>query len=234
MRYSIVIPAFNEEKRIKSTLENYGKEFRKNTEIIIVNNGSTDNTEKIVRSMRKKFPQIKLLNFPIALGKGGAVKEGFKIAKGSIIGFVDSDDSIKIKGIKKLIEYVRKNKCDCAIASKWKNKKFKEVDEPFFRKIASRVWNIIIRILFGLKIYDTQAGGKFMKSSVLKEIFKKMNCSGYEFDVELLWLIKRAGFSIKEVYISFVHREESKFKMKNSITMLIDIMKIRFGVEKCS
>lgn len=228
MKYSIVIPAYNEELRIKNTLIKYCKEFR-NSEIIVVSNGSIDNTTKIVECMKRDLSQIKLLEFSNALGKGGAIIEGFKVAKGSIIGFVDSDDSFDIKGIKKIINYVEQDKCDCAIASKWKNRSFREVNEPFFRKSASRIWNTIVRILFGFKIYDTQAGLKFMKAKVVKKILNKLTCNGFEFDVELLWIIKNSGFSIKEFFISSIHRENSTFKMKNSIGMLINIIKVRLS-----
>ncbi|NIO44338.1 MAG: glycosyltransferase [Candidatus Aenigmarchaeota archaeon] len=227
MKYSIIMPAYNEELRIKGTLTRYCKEF-KNTEIIVVNNGSTDNTKKIVENMRKKYPQLKMLNFSIALGKGGAIKEGLKVANGSIIGFVDSDDAFDIRGVKRIINYIEKNNYDFVIASKWKGKKFREVDEPVLRKTFSRFWNIFVRLLFNLNIRDTQAGAKFMKNSVFKKISKNITCRGFEFDVELIWLIKKCGFSIKEVFVGSVHRERSTFKLKNMGTMLINTLKIRY------
>lgn len=232
MKLSIIIPAHNEEKRIKRTLTSYatyfGPKLRKNYEIIVVCDDCKDRTSQIVRNFSRRHKNVKCLDPRKKVGKGGAILIGFKAAKGNIVGFVDADDAFEIGGIKKLIDFAD-SEYDCAIASKWKGRSFFQVTEPFFRKVLSRVWNIILRVLFDLKISDTQAGAKFLKRGILASL-PQFYCTGFEFDDELLWRISQSGFSIKEVYIPTIHKEGSKFKMIRSINMLINILKLRLNV----
>jgi len=224
---SFVIPAYNEEKRISKTLDNYTKFLNpyKDYEIIVVCNGCTDNTVSIVKSFSEKNKKIKLLEFREKIGKGGAVIEGLKVAKKDIIGFVDADDAFELNGLKNLIKEI--DSYDGAIASKWKGKKFSEVSEPFLRKLFSRGWNLLIRTLFGLKFKDTQSGAKFFKKKVISAIDKNFICNGFEFDVELLWKIKKKRFRIKEVYVPTKHTKYSTFSNKYIFIMFKNILKLR-------
>ena len=230
MKLSIVIPAYNEEKRIKKTLTSYTSHFdpifKKNYEILVVCDGCIDNTAQVVKNFSRKHKNVLCLEFSNRAGKGGGVIRGFKAAKGDIIGFVDADDAFDINGVQKLINLVNSGH-DFAIASKWKGRKFLQVTEPFSRKVASRVWNLIVRILFGLKVHDVQAGAKFLNRKVLEDL-PPLHCTGFEFDAELLWRVSQKGFSIKELYIPSTHEEESKFRMRQSMNMLIGILKARF------
>lgn len=232
MKLSIVIPAYNEEKRIKKTLTTYvnyfGPKFKKQYEIVVVCDGCTDRTPDVVKNFSKKYKIIRCVTPFNKLGKGGGVLKGFEVAGGDIIGFVDADDAFEISGVGKLVDLVESG-CDCAIASKWINRRFLEVTEPFSRKIASRGWNFILRLLFGLKVKDAQAGAKFFKRRVVKSL-PTIRCRGFEFDAELLWRISQIGFSIKEVYIPTTHVEGSTFKMNQSINMLINILKLRLNI----
>ncbi|MEW6063425.1 MAG: glycosyltransferase [Nanoarchaeota archaeon] len=224
---SFVIPAYNEEKRISGTLNSYTKFLKsyEDYEIIVVCNGCTDNTVNLVKKFLKKNKRIKLLEFKEKIGKGGAVIEGFKVAKKSIIGFIDADDAFELSGLKKLIDNI--NDYDGVIASKWFGKKFSEVTEPFLRKVFSRGWNLLVRMLFGLKFKDTQSGAKFFRKEVIKKINKNFICRGFEFDVELLWRIKRKKFRIKEVYVPTRHTKHSTFSNKYMFIMFKNILKLR-------
>lgn len=232
MKLSIIIPAYNEEKRIKKTLTSYatyfGPKFRKNYEIIVVCDGCKDRTPQIVKKFSQKHKNVRCLEYKKRLGKGGGIQKGFEVAGGDIIGFVDADDAFETGGVERLINLVDSG-YDCAIASKWKRINFFQVTEPFFRKVASRVWNIILRGLFGLNVSDAQAGAKFLKRRVLDDL-PPFRCTGFEFDAELLWHISQRGFSIKEVYIPTTHEKGSKFNMSQSINMLTNILKTRFNV----
>ena len=232
MKLSIVIPAYNEEKRIEKTLNSYvncfGPKYGDQYEIIVVCDGCKDRTPEITKKFSEKHKIVRLLAPPKRLGKGGGVIRGFEIAKGDIVGFVDADDAFEINGVEKLVEFVDSG-CDCAIASKWVGRSFLRVTEPFFRKAASRVWNLIVRVLFGLKVADVQAGAKFLKHSVLKGL-PSLHCAGFEFDAELLWRIMQKGHTIKELYIPTTHVEGSTFKISQSKNMLINILKLRLNI----
>jgi len=232
MKLSIVIPAYNEERRIEKTLTSYvnyfGPKFGKDYEIIVVCDGCKDNTPGIVKDFSGRHPVVRFTVPPNKLGKGGGVLKGFELAKGDVIGFVDADDAFNIDGVGKLVSLVQEGS-DAAIASKWIGRNFFEVTEPFFRKIASRGWNLILHVLFGLTVRDAQAGAKFFKREVVKGL-PPIRCKGFEFDAELLWRITQKGYSIKELYIPTTHVDGSTFKMSQSMNMLINILKLRFDI----
>lgn len=227
---SVVIPAYNEEKRITNTLQSMMNCFGERCEVIVVCNGCVDNTSRIVRRMKKIYPNIRCLEFKQKLGKGGAIMEGFKEAKGKYIGFTDADDAFENKGIKKMVGILNDSECDCIIASKWKNQRFVDVSEGILKKFLSRGWNILVRILFHLPFRDTQAGAKFLNKKVFASIEKNFICKGFDFDVELLWKIQKKNFRIKEVYVPSISVEGSKFSIKYAVPMFINLIRLRRSV----
>jgi len=226
MKVSIVLPAYNQEKYIKKAIENFTK-ISSETEIIVVANGCTDNTVNIVKNLQKKLNNLKLLEFPKKIGKGKAITEGFKVTNGDIIGFIDADDAFESKGIKFLFSQIKLNECDCAIASKWKDANFFEVPETFIRKVASRVWNNLVKTLFMLNLEDTQGGAKFLKRIVFENIGTDFYCKGFEMDVELLWRISKKRYSIKEVFVKSSQFKESTFNLIYSLPMFFHILRLR-------
>src|SRR3989344_9111385 len=145
VKISIVIPAYNEEKRIKKTVESYISHFKKyNYELIIIPNGCKDKTEDIVKRFSQKYPQIKYKIIKEALGKGEAVKQGFIIAKGDLIGFVDADNSTKPKYFEDLIKNI--GDYDCIIASRYIKGSILKPKQKLPRIIASRAFNFLVRI----------------------------------------------------------------------------------------
>ena len=232
MRLSIIVPAYNEETRIEKTIKSYvdyfDVAFRGEYEIIAVCDGCTDRTPQIVERISEKHKNVFCLRHPERLGKGGGILKSFEIVQGDIIGFIDADNAFEINGVEKLVNLVDSG-YDCAIGSKWKGRRFFQVTEPLLRRIGSRIWNLILRILFNLRIDDAQAGAKFFKRKVLESL-PPIHCTGFEFDAELLWRISQKKFSIKEIYIPTMHREHGKFKMINSISMLINILKLRLNI----
>ncbi len=225
---SLIIPAYNEESRIGGTLINYDKKIKekfKNYEIIVVLNGCKDNTLKVVKELQNNMPKLKFINYEQPIGKGGAIIEGMKYSEGEIIGFVDADDAFNIDGVLGLIEDVEGG-ADCVIASKWKNQTFRDVTEPTLRKILSRGWNLLVRTMLGLNYYDTQAGAKFCNRKVVEKIGFDFIGRDFTFDAELLYYIKNKKFRIKEVYVPSKHIKGSTFKLRNSIPMFINLVKI--------
>jgi len=221
---SIIIPAYNEEKRIKNTLNSLYKVFGDYIKILVISNGSIDNTINILKKENKKHPNLKFLDFPNKLGKGGAILEGLKIVNENYIGFIDADDAFDLEYIKKILNKL--NDYDCIIASKWKGRNFFQIDEPFLRKILSRVWNLLAKIFLGLNYTDTQAGAKFFRKEAIDKIGFNFISKGFAFDIELLNKIKRKKFRIKEIYVPSKFIEGSTFSLKYCPYMLIDLIKI--------
>jgi glycosyltransferase involved in cell wall biosynthesis len=225
---SLIIPAYNEEHRIKSTILNYENKLRekfKSYEIIIVLNGCSDNTLNIIKELQAKTPKLKFINYEQPIGKGGAIIEGMKYADGAIVGFVDADDAFSIQGVIRLMEDVESG-TDCVIASKWKNQSFRDVTEPNLRKVLSRGWNVLVRTLLGLNYEDTQAGAKFCNRKVVEGIGYDFISRDFTFDAELLYKIKKKRYRIKEVYVPSKHIKGSTFKIKHSIPMFTNLLKI--------
>jgi len=216
---SIIIPAYNEEKRIGKTLDNY-KGFFKNSEIIVVCDGQ-DNTAEIAKSKK-----LKVLEFQRRLGKGLAIRKGLLVAQGSIIGFVDADGSVSAKEFKKLIDEI--NGHDCAIASR-RLKESKIEGDSAIRKFLRKSFNILVNSLFFLGIKDTQCGGKVLKRTVLKSILPELKTREFEFDIELLWNLKKNNFRIKEVPIVWTHTPATKMPI-NIPKMIITLLRLRFNL----
>ena len=232
MKLSVVIPAYNEEKRIGETLAVYldafDREFRGDYEVPVVCDGCFDRTPEIVRAFAARQPAVRLLTFPRRLGKGGGVMAGFEASRGDIVGFVDADGAFPVADVLRLIRAVEAG-ADCAIASKWKGRKFSRVSEPFFRKAGSRVLALFLRLAFGLRQADTQAGCKFFKGSVLRSL-PLLRCRGWEFDVELLWRIKQRRGRIEEFFVPTRHVEGSKFRMSGTARMFWNLVRLRLGL----
>lgn len=225
MKLSIIIPAHNEENRIARTLEDYGKRYKKNSEIIVVLNGCKDDTLKIVKKFKKKYSQIRYIDFQQS-GKGFALIEGFKAAKGDLIGFVDADGSTNSKAFEDLIKKL--GKYGGIIASRYLKGAIVSPKQPISRIIASRVFNFLIRILFGLKFRDTQCGAKLFKKEVIKEVLPKLGITEWAFDIDLLYQMKKANFKIKEIPTEWRDIEGSKINVrKTSTRMLLSIIKLR-------
>jgi dolichol-phosphate mannosyltransferase len=231
MKLSVIIPAYNEEKRIGDTLAVYlealEREFPGDYEVFAVCDGSVDRTVDIVRATAERYPALSALWFPERLGKGGGVWAGFAEARGEIVGFVDSDGAFPVDDVLRLIRAVESG-ADCAIASKWKGRKFLQVPEPLLRKAAGRILSWILRLAFGFAIRDTQAGCKFFKGDVLRRL-PPLRCRGWEFDVELLWRVGQRHGVIREFYVPTRHVEGSKFRMGSTLRMLGNLAKLRLG-----
>ena len=220
---SLVVPAYNEEKRIFTMLSQYCSYFP-DYEIIVICDG-TDNTPNIVKSMSENNTNLKLLHFDNRLGKGGAIREGFKVAKGDIIGFVDADESVKPSEIVSMIGEL--SYADGVIASRRLNESKIIVKQPLKRRLTSKSFNILVRLLFNLPFNDTQCGAKVFKKEAIKGVLNELVATGFEFDVDLLWKLKKNGCTIVEYPIEWSHSEGSSFSLKNAPKMLMSLIGVR-------
>jgi len=226
---SLIIPAYNEEDRIKETLVAYREKLYKlgiNFEIIVEMDGCTDRTPEIVKKLAVKFPEIKFIEFRERLGKGGGLLKGFEVARGNIVGFVDADGSVPPQEFIKLLREIE-NGYDGAIASR-RTRGAIVKNQPLLRKILSKCFNIYVRLLFDLPFKDTQCGAKVFRREVLEKIFPKLNTKGFAFDVNLLYLAHKHGFKIKEVGVLWIDKYGSKVKIwKAIVEMGLAVIKLR-------
>jgi dolichol-phosphate mannosyltransferase len=222
---SIIIPSYNEEARIKNVVLSYAQEFP-GQEIIVVCDGD-DHTKEIIGPVSSEYPNVKLLGFDGRLGKGRAIIEGFKAAKGDMVGFVDSDESISPRCLKEMFEALKDY--DGVIASRRLKESKIHIKQPIRRRLASKGFNLFVRILFGLPFKDTQCGAKVFKRNAIHDIIGQLKTSGFETDVEILWRLMEKGYRIREYPITWKHSDGSKFKLSNSAQMLISLLKIRWS-----
>jgi len=221
---SIIIPAYNEELRIRDVILRCLAEFP-TQEFIVVCDGK-DNTENIIRDLSPSHGNLRLLSFNKRLGKGRAIIEGFKAANGDVIGFLDADESVAPTYIRGMIDALQN--AEGVIASRRLKESRILIEQPLKRRVASKAFNLLIRCLFGLPFKDTQCGAKFFKRNAILDIINDLETSGFEIDVEILWRLKKKGYKIVEYPITWKHSEGSKFSLTQSKNMLVSLFKVRF------
>lgn len=230
MKLSIVIPAYNEEARIRPTLDAYTSYFEakygKDVEFIVVVNGSRDGTEDIVREVAGRSPQVKSIIEPRAIGKGGAIMRGFEVATGEWVGFVDADNATLPEAFDDLVTHI--GDAGVIIASRYIPGAKVSPRQPLSRRIASRVFNKLIRLLFKLKITDTQCGAKLLRGDAMRAALPHLGLTRWAFDVDLLFQLRRLGYRIAEVPTTWSDRGGSKLKIgRTSLEMFMAICRLR-------
>jgi glycosyltransferase involved in cell wall biosynthesis len=230
--FSVAIPCYNEAARIgdtiRSTQEYFSKESR-DSELIIVNDGSTDETPRIVRDALAgaKIQTHLLENFPNR-GKGAAVRTGLLAATRPIGLFFDADLSTPLGEIPKVIEPIANGDVDLAFGSRALDRKLIGVHQPWRREQAGRVFNLIVRVATGMPFWDTQCGFKAFRLDVCRPILEKAHTVGFAFDVELLFLAYRAGLRLSEIPVRWNHVEGSKVQViHDSLRMLREVIALR-------
>ena len=214
MRLSIVVPAHNEEARIGRMLDAYLPHFHqrygRDVELIVVVNGTTDRTEQVVAAYQSRFPILRLLVEPARIGKGGALILGFKAAVGEWVGFVDADGATPPEAFQDLVDRI--GDAGAIVASRWAAGARVSPRQPPARRIASRVFNLMTRMLFGLRLTDSQCGAKLMRREALQEVLPHLGITRWAFDVDLLFQFKRAGHGIREIPTVWSDVEGSKIE----------------------
>ena len=231
-KISLIIPVYNEEKRIKLTLGkciSYFKNKKIDYEIIIVDDGSTDKTRLIIKDYLSENKNIKLTKQRKNKGKGYSVKEGMLLANGDYLLFSDADLSTPIEEIEKFIKVMKKG-YDIVIASRNMKDSIIPIKQPFFRKFLGQVFPFIVNLLILPGYKDTQCGFKLFKKEVAIKIFSKQKINDFGFDVEILFIAKKYGYKIKEIPVIWSNSLVSKVSpLLDSIRMFLDILKIRLN-----
>lgn len=211
---TLVIPAYNEEERIEKTIEKISN--YKNieiSEIIVVDDGSKDKTYQILKNLKEKYNNLKILKNEKNEGKGSALKKGILAAKDEIpfILISDSDLSSPIEEVERFLPYI--NDYAILIGSRGIDRSYIKKRQPLLREFMGIIFNLIVQLLFFPKIYDTQCGFKLFKTSVGKKIFNEIMTKGFTYDVEVLILAKLMGYKFKEVPVLWYHMGKSKVKL---------------------
>lgn len=226
-KLSMVVPFYNEEARIKKTFkmltEYLGKHFPNEHELIFVNDGSTDHSAEIVKHEVQNRPEVLLISYSKNKGRGYALSKGFRKAKGTIVGYIDSDLEINQKYILECIERI--GYFDIVVISKYLPGSL--VKTTYLRKLAGKIYNLWVRTILKSKVSDHQGGLKIFKGGVIKKILPKVHSSGWLFDTEVLYFAQRLGYKIGEVPVSVNYGFGC---MRNS--MMIDFLKSFFFIIK--
>lgn len=228
---SIIIPAYNEEKRIGLTLSKicgFLKTKSYDYKVILVDDGSNDKTIfQAQNSELAKIGKLKIIKNVTNKGKGFSVKNGILNSAGEFVLFSDADLSTPIEETDKLFGYI-KNGYDIVIGSRSIAGSDVKVHQPFYREKMGRIFNFLVNSLLMGGFNDTQCGFKLFKGNIARELGKELTISGFCFDVEMLYLAKKKGYRIAEIGVVWENSPQSKVRVINSsLAMFIDLLKIR-------
>jgi glycosyltransferase involved in cell wall biosynthesis len=225
-KITVIMPAFNEadiiEKNVKETIRTFNN-FKVDFEIIIIDDGSRDQTWIKIKELEEKFSNVKATRNMKNYGKGRALKKGFRFANGEYVVFLDSDIDLHPAQLETFFDIMKLDDVDVVIGSK--RHPNSKLNYPFQRRIISFIYFSIIKILFGLPIRDTQTGLKLFKYKVLKDVFPKVVVKSFAFDLEILAYAHRLGYKIAEAPV-FIDskRQFSRIGMRDMFNTGLDTL----------
>lgn len=229
--YSIVIPAYNESQRLGASLEKvlaYVAKMGWTAEVIVVNDGSRDSTPEIVREWARRNPIVRLVENPGNRGKGYSVRHGMIEAGGELLLFTDADLSSPIYEVEKLVAAIKQG-ADIAIGSRWLRAELQTERQPLYRQFFGRVFNLLLRVVLGLRFKDTQCGLKAFTARAAQAIFPRQRIERWGFDPEILFLANKAGMVTAELPVEWAHDQRSKISpIRDGIRMFTELLRIRW------
>lgn len=229
--YSIVIPAYNEGARLGATLEKvlaYVHAHNWDAEVIVVNDGSRDNTADIVRTFAAEDPALRLVENPGNRGKGYSVRNGMLQARGRIVLFSDADLSSPIEEAPKLLQALEAG-ADIAIGSRWLRAETQTQRQPVHRQIFGRIFNLLLRLTLSLKFKDTQCGFKAFRRPAVQAIFPLQKIERWGFDPEILFLARKFKFKVQEVPVAWGHSGGTRIHpLIDGSRMAMEMVRIRW------
>ena len=235
-KLSIVLPAYNEGERIYENLLEMSKllsSFVTDYEMIVVNDGSKDNTEVEIRRASETVKNIVPAGYQMNRGKGGAIKEGVKCATGDYIAFLDADMDLSPMHLKDFLAKMEETSATAVIGSKMH--KDSKVNYPLPRKIMSLGYFLLLKMLFRLNIKDTQTGVKLFEADALKKVMRQVSTDGFAYDIEILALICASGGTIVEMPIELIFQRTNgwgRIRLSDVMEVAQDTMKIYHNVHR--
>jgi len=229
---SIVIPAYNEAQRIGRTLELIShylniKQFP--AEVIVVDDGSTDHLEELLRQPSASFPTLKVIRNESNRGKGFSVRRGVLEARGQFVLFTDADLSAPIEETDKLLDEIERAQAAAAVGSRALKKELIGRHQSSLREYGGRGLNLLVRVSTGLKIRDTQCGLKLFRRVTTRRAFEQQRAEGFSFDFEVLFLIERQGGKVVEVPVRWDHDPASKVRpFRDGLRACVDLVALRW------
>ena len=229
--YSIVIPAYNEGARLGASLQKvlaYVHARAWDAEVIVVNDGSRDNTADIIREFAAKDTIVRLIENPGNHGKGYSVRNGMLHAQGEIVIFSDADLSSPIEESSKLLDALQDG-ADIAIGSRWLRAETQTQRQPLHRQLFGRIFNLLLRITLGLHFKDTQCGFKAFRRTAAQAIFPLQKIERWGFDPEILFLARKMGFKVKEVPVLWGHSGGTRINpLVDGFRMFTEMLRVRW------
>ncbi len=229
---SIVIPAYNESARIEQTLSNVMATVEAqgwDAEVLVIDDGSSDDTAAIVTRWAENFPRLHLVQNPGNRGKGYSVRNGLLQAAGEIVMFTDADLSAPLEEADRLIEAIDSG-ADVAIGSRWMDRTRQTIHQPLYRQFFGRCFNWITRTVMGLPFKDTQCGFKAFRRPAAQIVFRLQRIERWGFDPEILFIARKLRYTIREVPVTWGHDQRSRISyLKDGLKMLEEMGVIRIN-----
>ncbi len=233
MYLSVIIPAYNEERRIGETLKSIDEYLRHqsyDSEIVVVSDGSRDNTASLVRGLEHEIKNLRLIENKENNGKGYVVRQGMLEAKGDLRLFTDADNSTSIDHLDKFVPYIGQG-FDVIIGSiAVAGHKVASGSEPVWRRILGKLGNLFIQIMAVPGIQDTQRGFKLFTAGAVNKIYPKLTITRWGFDIEVLALARKFGYKIKELPVDWHNDPNSKVGLRAYLQVLLETVKIRWNL----
>ncbi|MCR4396539.1 MAG: glycosyltransferase family 2 protein [Candidatus Saccharicenans sp.] len=227
---SVVVPAFNEEKRIGFSLfriKDYLQSRNISAEVIVVDDGSTDRTAEEAGEIMADYPEFRVITLPVNRGKGAAVRSGVLQARGELVLFTDADLSTPIEELEKFLPLAREG-CQVVIGSRALPESQIKERQGWLREHLGKFFNLLVRLLVLKGFKDTQCGFKLFRKEAAREIFLRLETEGFAFDVEVLLLAQKLGYKICQVPVVWVNHPESRVRLvRGSLEMLGELLRIR-------
>jgi len=230
IQFSVIIPSYNSENVVEESVERICKIFEEKKitcEIILVNDGSTDNTLKIIQSIEKRKSHVKVITYPKNMGKGFAVRNGINNSVGEWVMYTDSDLDISFDFFDDYLQHIKKY--DIIVVSKYHH--LSKVSVPKSRKILSKLFTMTMHSIIGLNIADTQVGFKIGRGDLMRKIFAITKINGFAFDVEFLCISTLLSSSIIERPVKMNPCDKYTYSQltRLSLKMLYQLFKILFN-----
>jgi len=235
LKISLVIPMYNESSIVKDALETYSTYMEKtfeDWELIFVDDGSKDGCGDVIREASEKDPRIRLEGYEVNRGKGFAVRTGVLASKGDLVIFTDCDNAYGEETIGRAVEQLKSSGADMLIGSRNLTKDgYKQY--TFMRRVASKTYIKIICLVAGFKLSDSQCGFKGFKGEVGRKLFSYSEVERFAFDLEIILLAQKAGYTITEMPVKIINHRESKVSLaRDAVKVLSDLRKMKKRIKK--